>query len=170
MWNSLFTSYGNICILYSSLLCFLMCTSDSNGFFQSQLVVDGITIKAIVHNMHGVCIPQHSSIACSNTHLYSIAIRNTNMQVLITVIAECLSMRHIIVRGQQGVYFSAWLSIYLLHKAEKPSVRLSDRRDGNSVVSACIDVGLALHVSYVLWHVQVCFKKFLSAIVCPLEC
>ena len=63
---------------YSSLLCFLMCTSDSDGFFQSQLVVDSIAIKAIVHNMHGVCIPQHSSIACSNTHLYSIAIRITN--------------------------------------------------------------------------------------------
>ena len=59
----------------------------------------------------------------------------------------------------------------LLYKAEKPSVRPSpsDRRTGNSVVSACIKVGLALHVSYVLWHVQVCFKKFLSAIVCPPE-
>ena len=49
-----------------------------------------------------------------------------------------------------------------------PSVRLSDRR-GNSVVSACINVGLAPHVSYVLWHVQVYFKEFLSAIVCPPE-
>ena len=57
----------------------------------------------------------------------------------------------------------------LLYKAEKPSVRPSDRRDGNSVVSACINLGLALHDSYVFWHVQVCFKKFLSAVVCPPE-
>ena len=57
----------------------------------------------------------------------------------------------------------------LLYKAEKPSVRPSDRRACSSVVSACINVGLALHVSYVLWHVQVCFKKFLSAIVCSPE-
>ena len=57
----------------------------------------------------------------------------------------------------------------LLYKAEKPSVclsvRLSVRRDGNSVVSACINMGLALHDSYVFWHVQVCFKKFISAIL-----
>ena len=62
----------------------------------------------------------------------------------------------------------------LLYKAEKPSVhpsvRSSDRRASNSVVSACINVGLALHDSYVLWHVQVCFRKFLSVIVCPPEC
>ena len=61
----------------------------------------------------------------------------------------------------------------LLYKAEKPSVCLSvclsDRLAGNSVMSACIDVGLALRDSYVLWHVQVCFKKFLSAIVCSPE-
>ena len=56
--------------------------------------------------------------------------------------------------------------IYLLYKAKKPPVRPSDRRTGNSVVSACINVGLAPQVSYVLWHVQVCFKQFLSAIVC----
>ena len=49
------------------------------------------------------------------------------------------------------------------------SVCLSDRLAGISVVSACIDVGLALRDSYVLWHVQVCFKKFLSAIVCSPE-
>ena len=55
----------------------------------------------------------------------------------------------------------------LLHKAEMTSVRLSvGRLAGNSVVSACIDMGLALRDSYVLWHVQVCFKTFLSAIVC----
>ena len=29
------------------------------------------------------------------------------------IIAECLSMRHIILRGQQGVYFSAWLCMYI---------------------------------------------------------
>ena len=29
------------------------------------------------------------------------------------MIAKCLSMRHIILRGQQGVYFSAWLCIYV---------------------------------------------------------
>ena len=61
----------------------------------------------------------------------------------------------------------------LLYKAEKPSVRPSvcpsDRRAGNSVVSACINLGLALHDSYVFWHVQLCFKKFLSAILCSPE-
>ena len=51
----------------------------------------------------------------------------------------------------------------------RPSVRPSDRRASNSVVSACINLGLALHDSYVFWHVQVCFKKFLSAIVCSAE-
>ena len=69
------------------------------------------------------------------------------------------------------------VDFYLLYKAEKPSVRpvclsvcLSvGRLAGNSVVSACIDVGLALRDSYVLWHVQVCFKKFLNAIVCSPE-
>ena len=59
----------------------------------------------------------------------------------------------------------------LLYKAEKPSVCLSVclsvRRAGNSAVSAWTKVGLALHNSYVLWHVQVCFKKFPDAIVCP---
>ena len=55
----------------------------------------------------------------------------------------------------------------LLYKAEKPSVRLSVRRDGNSAVSAWTNVGLALHDSYVIWHVQVCFKKFPDTIVCP---
>ena len=30
------------------LLHFSMCTSDSDGFFQSQLVVNGITIKGII--------------------------------------------------------------------------------------------------------------------------
>ena len=72
-------------------------------------------------------------------------------------------------------YTCTWRSwLNLLYKAEKPSVRLSvclsvGRLTGNSVVSACIDVGLALHDSYVLWHVQVCFKKLLSAVVCSPE-
>ena len=66
----------------------------------------------------------------------------------------------------------------VLYKAEnrlsvRPSVRLSvclsDRLAGNSAVSAWINVGLALHDSCVLWHVQVCFKRFLSAIVCSPE-
>ena len=34
-------------------------------------------------------------------------------ELLKYLVAECLSMRHIIVRGQQGVYFSAWLYIYV---------------------------------------------------------
>ena len=73
-----------------------------------------------------------------------------------------------------AIYTYLSSTIYLLlYKAEKPSVclsvRLPVRRTSNSVVSACIDVGLALHDSDVLWHVQVCFKKFLSTIVCPLE-
>ena len=34
-------------------------------------------------------------------------------------------------------------------------------------VSAWIDMGLALLDCYVLWYVQVCFKTFISAIVCP---
>ena len=32
-------------VTHLGLLCFLMCTSGTNGFFQSQLVVDGIAIK-----------------------------------------------------------------------------------------------------------------------------
>ena len=60
-----------------------------------------------------------------------------------------------------------------IYKAEKPSVRpsvrLSDRHVSNSVVSPCINMGLALHDSYVFWHVQVCFKKFLSTILCSPE-
>ena len=39
---------------------------------------------------------------------------------------------------------------YLLYKAEKPSVCLSDRLASNSAVSAWINVELAQHDSYVL--------------------
>ena len=59
-----------------------------------------------------------------------------------------------------------YIYIYYIKLKSRLSVRLSVRRAGNSVVPAWIDVGLALNDSYVLWHVQVCFKKFLSAIVC----
>ena len=52
----------------------------------------------------------------------------------------------------------------LLYKAEMTSVCLSVRPVDISAVSAWIDVGLALPDSYVLWHIQVCFKKFVSAI------
>ena len=69
------------------------------------------------------------------------------------------------------VYIYLYIYVYLLYKAEKPSVclsvRLSVRRDCNLAVSAWTNVELAQHDSYVLWHVQVCFKKFPDAIVCP---
>ena len=56
------------------------------------------------------------------------------------------------------------LLVYYIKLKSRLSVRLSVRRDGNSVESACINMGLALHDSYVFWHVQVCFKicKFVS--------
>ena len=50
--------------------------------------------------------------------------------------------------------------LYLLYKAEKPSVRPSDRHASNSVVSAWIDVGLSLCeavVSGMCTHVSISF-------------
>ena len=84
-------------------------------------------------------------------------------------IAHALHLTTSLHPARQGRY-----TCYLLYKAEKPSVCLSVRLSvgrlaSNSVVSACIDVRLALRDSYVLWHVQVCFKKFLSAVVCSPE-
>ena len=61
------------------------------------------------------------------------------------------------------------LLVYYIKLKSRLSVRLSVRRTSYSVVSVCIDVELALHDSYILWHVQVCFKKLLSAIVCSPE-
>ena len=48
---------------------------------------------------------------CTGSRLY----RQRTLYRYRHVIAECLSMRHIIVRGQQGVYFSARLCIYIMY-------------------------------------------------------
>ena len=46
-----------------------------------------------------------------------------NITITYSLIAECLSMRHIILRGQQGIYFSAWLCIYVTISAKTGLVR-----------------------------------------------
>ena len=49
------------------------------------------------------------------------------------------------------------IDIFLLYKAEKPSVRPSDRHVDNSVMPAWINAGLARHNRYVSRHPRVHF-------------
>ena len=49
----------------------------------------------------------------SNAQQVLASITTFEFIVVFLIVAECLSMRHIILRGQQGVYFSAWLCIYV---------------------------------------------------------
>ena len=57
----------------------------------------------------------------------------------------------------------------LLYKAEKPSVRIF-LAIWISAVAAWIDVRLARRDSYVFWHDEVYFYKFLRALVFRHEC
>ena len=60
-------------------------------------------------------------------------------------------------------------NLLLLYKAEKPSVR-TFLAVSFSAVAAWINVRLARRDSYVFWHDQVYFKKFLRALAFRHEC
>ena len=66
------------------------------------------------------------------------------------------------------------MNLYLLYKAEKPSVRpsvcLSDRHADFSVVYASIETRLARNESWIFWDHEVYFYKSTRAITHLHEC
>ena len=61
--------------------------------------------------------------------------------------------------------------LFKSYKDEKPSVwSVRPRRSHNFAVSQCINSGIVRNECHVFWHLQVCFRNFLTTAVRHLRC